>query len=275
MRKLFPLLLILVFAVVIVLGARYSVRSLEDGLVLWLPFDEGTGNVTHDLLGHNGVIHGVPKYVDGMHGGALEFNGTGDFVKLPKNISALNTSIGSLCFWIYPNSTQGYMGLIHFRKVSYRDYIIFRIDRGLLRIYAEVNNTSTLAVTSQGKIAPNAWNHIAVVQNGEGVKVFINGFEQRLSGLNSGEWFGPHFPAKSDFSIGHAGSWKYYYNGKMDDIRIYNRSLTIEEVKGVIEGRSRAVIGGQSGKNMAILIGGLVVIVFLFAIYQVNYGKKL
>ena len=51
-------------------------------LVLYLPFDEGTGTVTKDRSssGRDGTLGGNPTWVAGKRGYALEFDGTGDQV---------------------------------------------------------------------------------------------------------------------------------------------------------------------------------------------------
>ena len=87
---------------------------LKDGCVLWLQFDEEKGDVAYDQSGegNNGVIHGATR-VKGKIGGALSFNGVGDYVKVSASDSlsfksALNQEI-SLAYWVYwiPIGTAG------------------------------------------------------------------------------------------------------------------------------------------------------------------------
>jgi len=58
--------------------------DLQDGLVMYLPFDAGQGDVAVDLSGngHDGSIEGA-KWVEGKFGKALSFNGTDTFVEVP------------------------------------------------------------------------------------------------------------------------------------------------------------------------------------------------
>jgi len=50
-------------------------------------FDEGGGDVVHDPSGsgNDGVINGSPVWIDGYLGGALQLNGTTDFVDCGNN----------------------------------------------------------------------------------------------------------------------------------------------------------------------------------------------
>ena len=55
----------------------------RDGLVLELRFDEGYGNITYDTSGNNnhGTLYNGPKWVDGIMGKALSFDGVNDYVE--------------------------------------------------------------------------------------------------------------------------------------------------------------------------------------------------
>ncbi len=57
------------------------VNASDEGLVAYYSFDEGSGNVLHDLSGNenDGTIYGA-KWVDGKYGKALEFDGINDYV---------------------------------------------------------------------------------------------------------------------------------------------------------------------------------------------------
>ena len=74
----------------------------------------------------------------------------------------------------------------------------------------------------------NDWNHIAVIRDSNNnVKGYLNGVEYPLA--DNQEW------AHNEpyFSIGcrYNGSWTSYYNGQVDDIRLYNTCLSPEEIK--------------------------------------------
>lgn len=73
----------------------------------------------------------------------------------------------------------------------------------------------------------NDWNHIAVIRDGDNIKGYLNGIEYPLTG--SQEW--TH--SEPYFSIGcrYSSGWTSYYNGQVDDIRLYHTALSPEEVK--------------------------------------------
>lgn len=74
----------------------------------------------------------------------------------------------------------------------------------------------------------NGWNHITIVRDSDNnIKGYLNGTEYPLT--DSQEW--TH--SESYFSIGcrYSGDWTSYYNGQVDDIRLYHSVLSPEEIK--------------------------------------------
>jgi len=62
-----------------------SFAQIDNSLVLYLPFDEGTGDIAKDGSGNgnDGVLNGKPKWVEGKYGSALEFDGKTNYVEVP------------------------------------------------------------------------------------------------------------------------------------------------------------------------------------------------
>ncbi len=76
MKQLF-ILLILALAF-----STYAAADLLEGLVLYMPLDEGNGNNVEDFSenGFEGELNGGAKWVDGKFGKALKFSASSDFV---------------------------------------------------------------------------------------------------------------------------------------------------------------------------------------------------
>ncbi|MFK5283672.1 LamG domain-containing protein, partial [Lacticaseibacillus paracasei] len=76
---------------------------------------------------------------------------------------------------------------------------------------------------SNASLSPNTWTHIAVAYNNPDSKIYINGVLDSTKAstggaLNSG--------LTDAFMIGKYVSGNIYFNGKIDDVRIYNQALT-------------------------------------------------
>ena len=64
--------------------STYAAADLLEGLVLYMPLDEGNGNKVDDFSenGFEGELNGGPKWVDGKFGKALQFSASSDFVAI-------------------------------------------------------------------------------------------------------------------------------------------------------------------------------------------------
>ena len=62
----------------------FAAADLLEGLVLYMPLDEGNGKNTEDFSenGFEGELNGGAKWVDGKFGKALEFSASSDFVAI-------------------------------------------------------------------------------------------------------------------------------------------------------------------------------------------------
>ena len=115
---------------------------------------------------------------------------------------------------------------------------IMKESPGSLR-YALYANTDTdrpsiQAVTSAGDFhltgrrnsRLNTWTHVAATYNGSTAKVFINGAE-----VSSVAATGTISTSVNQLSIGGNAVWGEYFSGVIDEVRVYNRALTLAEIQ--------------------------------------------
>ncbi len=81
MRKINKVLAIVFVSSRIIAIGEEATKGLEEGLVLWLRFEEGKGDIARDSSGYNndGKIYGA-SWVKGKVGGGLQFDGVDDYV---------------------------------------------------------------------------------------------------------------------------------------------------------------------------------------------------
>jgi hypothetical protein len=141
--------------------------------------------------------------------------------------------------WIYPTSfVTAWQNIVWKGNLSdcttgceNREYAMWINSAGYIHaVSTSVNNigiSQTVCNTPAGSIALNQWQHVALVVNADAgnIKVYINGAEQAscpysTSGIRTTSGF---------FGIGgsHGGG---SFTGLIDDVRIYNRALTVAEV---------------------------------------------
>jgi hypothetical protein len=99
---------------------------------------------------------------------------------------------------------------------------------------------SGIATSSSPKIwdfwnlnaTPNVWHHVAMTYDGSTLLYFLDGISQASNGRN-GYDRGEIIIKNTPVTIGQAGigTGKEYFYGQIDEVRIYNRTLSKDEVK--------------------------------------------
>ena len=210
-------------------GDVWSFSTITDipisnpNLMGWWSLDEGTGDVAVDWSGHDnhGQLEGGPLWVEGRVGGALEFDGNnwidcGDALTM--------TDALTITCWVNPAGLSGDNGWVT-RQAS----------------YAFKSNSDHLRFTTPGILDHDAfnailqvgtWQHVAVTFEPDqvgGAAFFINGVElDRMDASSMSAGSGP-------FRIAN-NQWNQYYEGMIDDVRVYDKILTAEEITQTMRG---------------------------------------
>lgn len=201
----------------------------------------------------NGVIYSSPSCVEGKLFEALRFNGTSDYIELPKNQS--NRLISSKGFtwslWVrssnIPQSNQPgrsrtfisaaspadaediYMG---FGTLSTaRNEIAFVVDGpGGAGASAAANN-AILSWKPAAGFVEDEWYHIVGIRDYENrtVKMYVNGSLVRQANINATPFVNHLDMSIARFSDGSSDIGSYY-DGDIDEVRIYDRVITEQEI---------------------------------------------
>jgi len=206
-----------------------SVQSWSGGLVAYLPFD-GTAE---DVASNNTVVvTGSPTFVKGKAFWGLSYEpavtpGTGGSCVSVSNV--LGSQVGTLAMWFYARGPwYKYHPLVdNSVNIEYWEGWIY--DTGVFAM-----RVSTL--TGGGRVAydldnlggPNTWYHIAYTWNryAQQAKLYINGVLRDTQPLTDTGWVNPD----STLRIGSFNSSNCAANGIWDEVRVYNRALTEEDI---------------------------------------------
>jgi len=217
------------FSLLVLLALSTTVYGqVDESLVLYLSFDEGAGGTAGDssLYGFDGKITGA-KWVNGKFGEALEFNGVGDFV-VPDNPNLLLPDAGTLMAWANISTESGHASwpriMIKANTNGGTDGYDFLFDRE--NAYA-IRFCIGGVCTSYEAVETDSWHHVAVTYDGKTILVY-------LDGENVGE--GAQAAAAidttgSDLQIGNGIAADRAYNGILDEIRIWSRALSEDEIE--------------------------------------------
>jgi len=203
----------------------YSPSGLVRDLIGWWKFDETSGNIAYDSSGYNnhGNLFGGPAHAPGRINNALSFDGTDDYVQLP--------NLGSFSSF----TIEGWLKAIGDSLIGSTGYNTFVGSPGYYNRLLYSTGGKMLAQMGAGShpstnIAPRGqWNHIVYVYNSQTniAKWYING--------NPDSEFSGAIPFNQPTKIGAYDLANYMFNGLIDEVRIYNRALSAEEVLALFQ----------------------------------------
>ena len=190
--------------------------------------DEGSGSTIYDEShNNNGTISGA-TWANGKHGSALSFDGSNDYVDCGTDSSLLwDSGDGTVCAWIKtafkPTAENG----IFLKGWDYR-YAIYIEENGYIE-FAIDDNTTAREITGTTDLTNDAWHFVCGRRNGDAFTVWADGIEES-SITYSG------YGSLNDSNIARIGQTKStspgsYFNGLIDDVRIYNYARTAEQIK--------------------------------------------
>jgi hypothetical protein len=208
-----------------------EIAITDPNLVGWWTLDEGQGITAVDWSGHghHGTLINDPQWEAGYHGGALAFDGRNDYISVPIDVS--ETQYAAALWFKTTNGNCGLMAVVdsdlggggHDRHIYLAD--------GNIRI--RLWDTEEIA-TAGLNLANGLWHHVAYTYGTTigGQSVYVDGV-LRASGTKNASDFDWQRHVNIGFSNDASNN---YFEGVMDDVRIYDKALTLDEVKETMRG---------------------------------------
>ena len=214
----------------------------NEDLVLYLPFDAGTGNIAKDLSEHNndGTLHKA-KWAVGKYGNAIELSGEqGGGVEVSDAPSLDIADEITLMAWVYPQQfTDEWIRIIAKAWASdAAPWMVYGLyqqagTNGKAHFSIAVNGEekSTRAGTVP-QLPLNQWTHLATTYGGSQIKLYYNG-ELKVEAAVTGQIDTNDVPVSvGRNSVGN----REHYVGRIDDVAIWNAALNTSEIKQAMNG---------------------------------------
>lgn len=213
----------------------------NSGLVGYWSFNEGGGLAASDSGGggNNATVNGA-TWTDGRRGKALSFNGASSYVSSP-TISIANTITASA--WVYSTNFSQNGFVIGKNNVNEQWELFFEATLLRWRGGAPITDTTYCNIPTNSQ-----WHHIAATQSGTDASLYIDGVlcdTGTVTAIANGS---------GTIDIGRFNGG-YYFNGKIDDVRLYNRALSAVEILALYKQNETKLNSSQNGKLTNGLVG--------------------
>ena len=223
-----------VLALILMLTQTATADS-NNGLVAHWPLDEGSGSMAADVVGFaDGTLINNPVWTDGIVGDALEFDGSGAHVAMSEAGTLFaDPSKFTISLWVRPNQINdgSYHGIIGSQThYSDRSPSLWLTSGQDLHYDSHSDDGGNRGVRFHGILpgffdSENTWIHLCWIKDSTTgtYKFYKNGqlFAQR--------------PAPENFYLCSDSYWigkvDNHFNGTIDDVRIYNRKLSVDDVR--------------------------------------------
>ncbi|EIC29042.1 LamG domain-containing protein [Methylomicrobium album] len=198
-----------------------------DGLMAAFGFEEDSGKTVVDASGNgnHGTIKGAVRTDDGRHGKALMFDGVNDWVTV-KHDASLDMSNGlTLEAWVYPLSqSKGNNAVILKQAPRGEAYALYAEEEDDLPA-SYLNDGDYHRVAGANRLPADTWSHLVATYDGANQRLYVNGVEVAQSPQTA-----MIRQSKGKLRIGGNSLGNEYFHGYIDEVRIYNRALTPDEV---------------------------------------------
>jgi hypothetical protein len=204
-------------------------RPADKQLVLAYAFDEGSGSSAFDESGRGqtGAVSGATWAASGRFGGALRFDGINDMVSAADSTHLDLAAALTIEAWVHPTSVlNDWRTAVLKEAVGDLAYALYaHSDTAGAR--AELNSGGVKpAVSNPGSLPVNAWSHLAVTYNGTALRLFVNGVLVSTTPAT-----GSVVNSAGALRVGGNTVWGEYFEGLIDEVRIYKRALTAAEIQ--------------------------------------------
>ncbi|MBW8780598.1 MAG: alginate lyase family protein [Verrucomicrobia bacterium] len=218
-----------------------EIAGTPSDLLLSLQFDETSGATAADSSGngYNATLVNSPVFASGKLNNAINFaSASSQYATLPNGVvSAVNDF--TISTWVNPATFATWARVLDFGTGT-TSYMFLSTQytstspngakpRFAIRTVSagEQGINSTIALTAGG------WSHLAVTLSGNTATMYVNG---AVAGTNTGFTLRPSSMGSTPLNYLGRSQWSAdpYFNGGIDDFRIYSRALTAGEINSLV-----------------------------------------
>ena len=178
-------------------------------------------------------------------GKSAVFNGTNAYVGLSN--TAFHYTTISVTAWVKPDNVSSYHTILNNYESGgspTNSGFFFRVNNDGTVSFIGYETSATGTITTTTAISANIWSNVAAVITPSTWKIYING----VDGGGLGTAISIEYNSTTPCAIGRAdytGGASNYFDGKMDDLRVYNDELTASEVAAIAQNNTGSIPSGN------------------------------
>jgi hypothetical protein len=196
-------------------------------LVAAYSFNQGSGNTVADASGkgNTGTLSGA-TWTTGRFGGALSFDGVNASVTVA-DAPALDLTTGmTLSAWVYPTvAPAGWRTVILKEQPGQLVYSLYA-SSDTNQPSSHIGVSQDLGFNAGSRLPANTWTYLTATYDGSMLRLYVNGVQVGSLALSGGIR-----TSGGALRIGGNSVWGEYFQGRIDEVRIYNRALTATEIQ--------------------------------------------
>lgn len=207
-------------------------QDVTRGLLGHWTFDDGSGSTARDVSGrsNHGSVMGNAKWTKGVIGGALVLDGKDDFVSIANENAFDITGNITVTAWIRVESfTKSWQAIVTKGDRAWR---LHRAgSKGSVGFAcSDLSRDQVGDLLGMINVADGEWHHVAGVHDGDSTLVFVDGV------LDASIQSSPNISV-NDYPVligANAQASSRLFHGLIDDVRIYDRALSIDELRELV-----------------------------------------
>lgn len=212
--------------------------TLTKGLNGWWKLNESSWNgTTGEVLDStanalHGTSTGTPTIVLGKYANAGDFNGSNQFITVPDN-TLLEPSYGlTISVWLKREGGVGTRQIFigkgdGMSNASTQYWAELNVSNQLVFYLSTSSSGGSVISTDKTITDTTTWHHVVMTWDGSTMKTYLDGQQSSVTQARAGTMVNTNYL----YGIGKLGSYGgLYFNGLLDDSRIYDRALNIEEI---------------------------------------------
>ncbi len=216
-------------------------QQIPDVLVAHWALDETSGVTAADQSAphYTAALDGGPQWTLGRIAGGLQFDGFDDSVDGGIGPAIVGTAGFSVAGWIRTSAAKNQVMIQQRSPQGYNGEYMLELDEtGIASFWTYGASFAGPTVASTTAINDGRWHHVAGVREDDGTtRIYIDGaLESSIAGASR-----PLVPLTVYLGADKRNNDRFF-DGKMDDLRIYNRALTAADVQAIVDAAGEEVI---------------------------------